>query len=119
MKSYARYTDILKLALPAIIAGIAEPLISITDLAIIGRIENNTVAALSAVGLVGSFLSAIIWTLAQTKTSISSIVSNALGENRLSKITDLVPQVIWINIIAGDILYFATAPFSAMAHEVF
>ncbi|ARN78273.1 MATE family efflux transporter [Nonlabens spongiae] len=102
--------DILKLAIPAIIAGIAEPVISITDLAVIGRMENGAVVALSAVGLVGSFLSAIIWTLAQTKTSISSIISNALGEDRLDSTKELVPQVIWINIVAGSLIYLITAP---------
>ena len=55
--------DILKLAFPAIIAGIAEPVISITDIAIIGNMENNSVDALAAVGLAGAFLSTIIWTL--------------------------------------------------------
>lgn len=105
--------DILKLAIPAIIAGIAEPLISLTDVAVIGNMDGNAVEGLLAVGLVGSFLSAIIWTLAQTKTSISSIVSNALGSQRLEKIHDLLPQVIWINIALGLLIYFMTAPFAS------
>ncbi len=83
-------SQIHKLAIPAIIAGVAEPLISITDLAIIGKMEGSTTNALAAIGLVGTFLSAIIWTLAQTKTSISSIVSSTLGENKLEKIKELI-----------------------------
>jgi len=67
--------DINKIAIPAIIAGIAEPFISLTDLAIIGKVEVNPTESLAAVGLVGSFLSAIIWILAQTKTAISALVS--------------------------------------------
>ncbi|MGJ8683216.1 MAG: MATE family efflux transporter [Nonlabens sp.] len=105
--------DILRLAIPAIIAGIAEPLISLTDVAIIGNMKTNAVEGLLAVGLVGSFLSAIIWTLAQTKTSISSIVSNALGSNNLDKIHSLLPQVIWINIALGILLYLITAPLAS------
>ncbi|MGB5983529.1 MAG: MATE family efflux transporter [Nonlabens sp.] len=111
--------DILRLAIPAIIAGIAEPLISITDLAVIGKMEKGAIAALSAVGLVGSFLNAIIWTLAQTKTSISSIASNALGENRLEKIRNLIPQVIWINIAAGILIYAVTAPFASFIFTLY
>ncbi|AUC78756.1 MATE family efflux transporter [Nonlabens sp. MB-3u-79] len=103
-------SQILKLAIPAIIAGIAEPLISITDLAIIGKMEGETTNALAAIGLVGTFLSAIIWTLAQTKTSISSIVSNTLGANQLEKINDLIPQVVWLNIVLGILIYLVTAP---------
>lgn len=105
--------EILKLAIPAIIAGIAEPLISLTDVAIIGNMETNAVEGLLAVGLVGSFLSAIIWTLAQTKTSISSIVSNALGSNHLDKIQALLPQVIWINILLGIGIYVITLPLAS------
>lgn len=105
--------NILSLAIPAIIAGIAEPLISLTDVAIIGNMQNNAVEGLLAVGLVGSFLSAIIWTLAQTKTSISSIVSNALGSDQLNKIDSLIPQVIWINIALGILIYLATAPLAS------
>lgn len=103
-------SQILKLAIPAIIAGIAEPLISITDLAIIGKMDGDSTNALAAVGLVGTFLSAIIWTLAQTKTSISSIVSNTLGENNLDKINQLIPQVVWLNIALGILIYLVTAP---------
>jgi MATE family multidrug resistance protein len=103
-------SQILKLAIPAIIAGVAEPLISITDLAIIGKMEGSTTNALAAIGLVGTFLSAIIWTMAQTKTSISSIVSNTLGENKLERIKELIPQVVWLNIILGILIYLVTAP---------
>ncbi len=102
--------EILRLAFPAIIAGIAEPVISITDIAVIGNMQSNSVDALAAVGLAGSFLSTIIWTLAQTKTSISSIVSNALGSNTLERIDKLIPQVLWINILLGIIIYLVTAP---------
>jgi MATE family multidrug resistance protein len=103
-------SQILKLAIPAIIAGVAEPLISITDLAIVGKMEGSTTSALAAIGLVGTFLSAIIWTLAQTKTSISSIVSSTLGENKLEKIKELIPQVVWLNSILGILIYLVTAP---------
>lgn len=109
-------SHILRLAIPAIIAGIAEPLISLTDVAIIGNMESNAVEGLLAVGLVGSFLSAIIWTLAQTKTSISSIVSNAVGSHKIDQIKDLIPQAIWINISIGILIYIITAP---LAHWIF
>ncbi|NJX17163.1 MATE family efflux transporter, partial [Tamlana crocina] len=62
------FKNINRLAVPAIFAGIAEPLISLTDIAIIGNVEQDPVEALAAAGIVGSFLSAIIWIVAQTKT---------------------------------------------------
>jgi MATE family multidrug resistance protein len=112
-------SQILKLAIPAIIAGIAEPLISITDLAIIGKMDGDTTNALAAIGLVGTFLSAIIWTLAQTKTSISSIVSNTLGANQLGKINDLIPQVVWLNIVLGILIYLVTAPIASFIFTLY
>lgn len=102
--------DILKLAFPAIIAGIAEPLISLTDVAVIGNMDDNAVEGLLAVGLVGSFLSAIIWTLAQTKTSLSSIVSKAVGEQTAQSLKPLIPQAVWLNIALGILIYAVTAP---------
>jgi putative MATE family efflux protein len=101
--------DINKIAIPAIIAGIAEPLISLTDLAIIGNVEENPVEALAAIGLVGSFLSAIIWILAQTKTAISALVSQHLGAKRLNAVKTLVPQTIALNFILSLIIYLVTA----------
>jgi len=111
--------DILKLAFPAIIAGIAEPVISITDIAIIGNMEGNSVDSLAAVGLAGTFLSTIIWTLAQTKTSISSIISKAIGNDGLNKINALIPQVIWINILLGLGIYAITAPLASFIFSLF
>lgn len=111
--------DILKLAFPAIIAGIAEPVISITDIAVIGNMEVNSVDALAAVGLAGAFLSTVIWTLAQTKTSISSIVSNALGNNTLDRLESLIPQVLWINITLGLLIYLVTAPLASIIFSLY
>ncbi|MCV6631170.1 MAG: MATE family efflux transporter, partial [Flavobacteriaceae bacterium] len=82
-KNKIQYKEINKLALPSIVAGIAEPLISLTDIAVIGNVQTHAVEALAAAGIVGSFIAAVVWTLAQTKTSISSIVSRHLGANRL------------------------------------
>jgi Na+-driven multidrug efflux pump len=93
------FKNINKLAIPAIIAGIAEPLISLTDIAIIGNVDTNPIEALAAAGIVGSFLSAIIWIVAQTKTAISSIVSQHLGSNRIHAVKTLIPQAIFFNLL--------------------
>ena len=111
--------DINKIAIPAIIAGIAEPLISLTDLAIIGNVDKNPVEALAAVGLVGSFLSAIIWILAQTKTAISALVSQHLGANRLNAVKTLVPQTIALNFLLSLFIYAVTAILAEYIFELY
>ncbi|WP_121666026.1 MATE family efflux transporter [Mesonia aquimarina] len=106
------FKEINKIAIPAIIAGIAEPLISLTDIAVIGNVEKNSVEALAAAGIVGSFLSAIIWIVAQTKTAISAIVSQHLGANRIHAVKTLIPQAIFFNLLLSFAIYGITAFFA-------
>ncbi|MCM8569735.1 MATE family efflux transporter [Gramella jeungdoensis] len=122
MADSVSFKNINKIAIPAIIAGIAEPLISLTDIAVIGNVGKNSVEALAAAGIVGSFLSAIIWIVAQTKTAISAIVSQHLGANRLHAVKTLIPQAIAFNFlfslaIYGVTAFFARAIFSAYNAE--
>lgn len=116
METAVSFKSINRIAIPAIIAGIAEPLISLTDIAVIGNVEHNPVEALAAAGIVGSFLSAIIWIVAQTKTAISAIVSQHLGASRLHAVKTLVPQAITFNFIFSLVIYATTAFF---AHSIF
>ena len=112
MNTQVSFKSINKIAIPAIIAGIAEPLISLTDIAVIGNVETHSVEALAAAGLVGSFLSAIIWIVAQTKTAISAIVSQHLGANRLHAVKTLIPQAIGFNLLLSLFIYGITALFA-------
>jgi putative MATE family efflux protein len=96
------------LAIPAIISGIAEPLLSITDTAIIGNINVNPIESLAAVGIAGSFISAIVWILAQTRSAISAIIARYLGAKKIDEIAALPAQIITINIILSFIIYFVT-----------
>jgi len=102
------FKQINKLAIPAIIAGIAEPLLSITDTAIVGNIPINSTEALAAVGIAGSFLSALFWILAQTRSAISAIIAQYLGANKLNEIKTLPAQIITINVLLSLLIYFVT-----------
>ncbi|MBT8294798.1 MAG: MATE family efflux transporter [Gramella sp.] len=112
MNNSVSFRNINKIAIPAIIAGIAEPLISLTDIAVIGNVDDNSIEALAAAGIVGSFLSAIIWIVAQTKTAISAIVSQHLGGNRLHAVKTLIPQAIFFNFLFSLVIYATTAYFA-------
>lgn len=112
MQLKVTFKEINQLAIPAIFAGIAEPLISLTDTAVIGNVQNHSVEALAAAGIVGSFLSALIWILAQTKTAISATVARHLGEHRLHAVKTLVPQAIAMNLALSIFLYIVTVTFS-------
>ena len=108
MKSKISFKQINKLAIPAIISGVAEPLLSITDTAIVGNVNLNPIESLAAVGIAGSFLSAIFWILAQTRSAISAITAQYLGAKRLDEIMSLPGQIIAINITLSILLYIIT-----------
>jgi putative MATE family efflux protein len=105
------FQSINKLAIPAIISGIAEPLLSITDTAIIGNLPINATEGLAAVGIAGSFISAIVWILAQTRSAISAIVARYFGAEDIKSIQFLPSQIIFINILVSLFLYFVTVGF--------
>jgi putative MATE family efflux protein len=97
-KTNISFSRIQQLALPAIIAGIAEPVLSSTDAAIVGNIPVYGTESLAAVGIVGSFLSMLIWILGQTRSAISAIVSQNLGAGKLANLDSFPAQAIYFNV---------------------
>lgn len=99
--SVITFKKINKIAIPAIIAGIAEPILSITDAAIIGHISNDASNSFAAASIVGTVLSALIWIFAQTKSAISAIVSKYFGAKKLNELNTLIQQVLTTNLLIG------------------
>jgi len=99
------------LAIPATIAGIAEPILSITDTAIVGNIPVDGVEALAAVGIVGAFLSMLIWILGQTRSAISAIISQYLGAGKLEEVHTLPAQAIFFNVLLSILILLSTVFF--------
>ena len=93
------FKNINNLAIPATISGIAEPVLSITDTAIVGNIPVDGLESLAAAGIVGSFLSMLIWVLGQTRSAISAIISQYLGAGLIQEVEDLPAQAIFLNIL--------------------
>jgi putative MATE family efflux protein len=119
MKTDISFKNINRLAVPALIAGIAEPLLSITDTAIVGHIDINATENLAAVGIVGAFLSMLVWVFGQSRSAISSIISQYLGANKLEEIKNLPAQAILI-IVSSSLLVLAVSyPFSKQIFEFY
>ncbi|MCL6274147.1 MATE family efflux transporter [Muricauda sp. 2012CJ35-5] len=100
--------SINQLAIPATISGIAEPILSITDTAIVGNIPVDGLESLAAAGIVGSFLSMLIWVLGQTRSSISAIISQYLGAGKLEEVKNLPAQAIFFNILLSIVVLVST-----------
>ena len=96
MKNNISISNIQKLAIPALISGIAEPILSITDTIIVGNMSENATISLGAVGIVGSFISMLIWVFGQTRSVISSLVSQSLGKNKINEVKSMPAQGIFI-----------------------
>ncbi|WP_298893803.1 MATE family efflux transporter [uncultured Psychroserpens sp.] len=113
MKTAITLKNINKLAIPALISGVAEPILSLTDTAIIGNVDYNAAEALAAVGIVGAFISMLIWVFGQTRSAISSIVSQHLGANQLDQVKSLPAQAIFLITSISIVIIAITLPFSS------
>ena len=110
MSTNISFKHINKLAIPALISGVSEPILSLTDAAIVGNIQLNATESLAAVGIVTTFISMLIWVLGQTRSAISSIVSQYVGANKLDKIKNLPAQAIFIITSLSVLIIFGTYP---------
>lgn len=108
MTKSIKISDIQKLAIPALISGIAEPILSITDTIIVGNMAENATISLGAVGIVGSFISMLIWVFGQTRSVIASIIAQALGQKKLEEVEDLPAQGILIIIFSSFLIILLT-----------
>ena len=108
MTKSIKISDIQKLAIPALISGIAEPILSITDTIIVGNMAENATISLGAVGIVGSFISMLIWVFGQTRSVIASIIAQALGQKKLEEVKDIPAQGILIIMFSSFLIILLT-----------
>ena len=101
------------------IAGIAEPILSITDTAIIGNIDVNATESLAAVGIVGTFISMLVWVLGQTRSAISSLLAQYLGADNLKDIKDLPAQGIFIVVSLSIVIIALTYPLAGPIFKLY
>ncbi|WP_299394202.1 MATE family efflux transporter [uncultured Gelidibacter sp.] len=119
MNSIISFKNINRIAIPALIAGVSEPILSITDTAIVGNIDVNATESLAAVGIVGAFISMLIWVLGQTRSAISSIVSQYVGSDQLDDIKNLPAQAIFIITSLSVLIILGTYPFAQFIFKLY
>lgn len=108
-----------KLAIPALISGVAEPILSLTDTAIVGNITTHATESLAAVGIVGTFISMLIWVMGQTRSALSSIISQYLGADKLKQVTHLPAQAILIITATSLLIIIGTYPFATSIFKLY
>ena len=110
------WKEIYSIALPAIAAGIAEPVISLVDTAFVGQLGT---LELGAVGIGASFFTLIMWILAQTKSAISAIVSKSFGAKTLYSLQSFVPQALTLNFLLGAFVFLGSYFLQDLIFEAF
>ena len=111
--------QINKLAIPALISGVSEPILSLTDAAIIGNMEQNATTSIAAVGIVTTFLSMLIWVLGQTRSAISSIISQYLGAGNVEAVKNLPAQAIFVITTLSLIIIAVTYPLASHIFKLY
>lgn len=106
------FKRIQQLAIPAIISGIAEPVLSLTDTAVVGNIPEFGKESLAAAGIVGTLLSTFIWVLGQSRSAITAIISQNLGAGNLDKLRSFPAQAVFFNVLTSLIILASTYFFS-------
>lgn len=119
MKNNISLKEINRLAIPAILAGIAEPVLSMVDTAFVGHLPQYGKESLAAVGLVGVFLSMIVWILGQTRSAISTIISQYLGAGTLDKVKNLPAQAIFSVIVLSFVIIALTYPIAPYIFKLY
>lgn len=119
MKTNISLKHINKLAIPALISGISEPILSLTDAAIVGNVELNPTETLAAVGIVSTFMSMLIWVFGQTRSAISSIVSQYVGANNTEAIKNLPAQAILIITALSFIIVLVSYPLTESIFKLY
>lgn len=101
--------EVNRLAAPAILSGIAEPVIALVDSAFIGHLSTTSLAG---IGLGSSLFLLFVWVLTQTKTAVSAIVSQHYGAGRLDSLDKLIPQALCTVLLLGILCMLLTRQFS-------
>ncbi len=119
MKHNISFKHINKIAIPALFAGIAEPLLSMADTAFIGHIPVMAKESLAAVGLVGVFIAMLTWILGQTRSAVSTIVSQYLGRDKLEMIKDLPAQAVVSVVLLSVLIIGITYPLADFIFKLY
>lgn len=103
--------EINRLAIPAILYNIVEPLIGMADTAIIGTLPEHATEAQGGVGLAAGLFSLLVWSLAQVRTAVSAIISQYVGRDSIEDVRVIVPHALAISFLLGVLFWAGTAFF--------
>jgi MATE family multidrug resistance protein len=97
--------DILKLAVPSILANITVPLVGMVDIAIAGHLEKTAAAVLIGGITVGSMIFDLLyWNFGFLRVGTGGLTAQAYGKGDIKASANIFSRAILISAIAGIIL---------------
>ena len=113
MKRNSLNRQILALAIPAIIANITTPLLSLVDIAIVGRLGSPAYVGAVAVG--GTLFSMLYWLFSFLRFGTSGLTAQSLGEGNDEKLRLTLLRSLMIAAIASLLLILLHRPLGGIA----
>lgn len=113
MKRNSLNRQILALAIPAIIANITTPLLSLVDIAIVGRLGSP--AYIGAVAVGGTLFSMLYWLFSFLRFGTSGLTAQAHGEGNEEKLRLTLLRSLLIAIGASILLIILHRPLGRLA----
>lgn len=94
--------DILRLAVPAVVANITTPLLSLADMAIVGHIGSP--AFIAAIALGGTLFSMVYWLFGFLRMGTGGMTAQACGARDTAAVDALLYRALAVSVLSGTVL---------------
>ena len=91
--------EILRIAIPSIIANITVPLLGIVDLAIVGHLNNE--AAIGAIAVGGLIFNMVYWLFNFLRMGSSGLTAQAYGRRDLISVKKVLRMGLGVSLLCG------------------
>lgn len=116
MKLNVPNKEINRLAVPAIISGLIEPIISLTDISLISHnFDSKTIAG---VGIGAYTIMLFIWVFSSLKNSTSSIVAQYFGEENKKRIDVIGSNALILSLAIGVLIVIFSNIFAPFLFKI-
>lgn len=111
--SSSNYLNLIRLAIPIILANSAVPLLGLVDTAVIG--QTGTASDLGAIALAALVFSFVYWGFGFLRMGTTGFIAQALGANDHNELHALVFRTIFLGLIIGVSLIILQKPIAFIA----
>lgn len=104
---------ILRLALPNILSNISIPLLSMVDLAIVGRLGNESY--IGALAVAGVIFNLVYWNFGFLRMGTTGFTAQSFGSRNLRECVDILQRALLIGLIVAVLIIALQRPIALLA----